>query len=153
MNKKEFISRVADAVRENGARKPVRVSRHVFNITDDSGNSAKFVIKEKNKEVMYTTEDAGIIIDACLAVIEDALKHGEEISIKGFGSLGLHYRAARRTKQPGTEEWFDVDARYVPKFWYGNDLRMAARVFELSSAEDEERKNLQHHEPYEDGDE
>lgn len=152
MNKKEFISRVGDAVRENGARKPVRVSRHTFNITDDTGNTAKFVIKEQNKDVQYTNDDAAVVIEACLAVVEDALKHGEEICIKGFGTIGLHYRAARRTKQPGTEDWYEVEARYVPKFQYGNDLRMAARVYELSQIEESERPKLA--EPdYDDGDE
>lgn len=151
MNKKEFISRVAEAVRDNGARKNVKVKKHTFHISDDSGNTANFIIKEQDKSVQYTVDDAGVIIEACLAVIEDALKHGEDISIKGFGTLGLHYRAARRAKQPGTEEWYDIEARYVPKFQYGNDLRMAARIYELSKNEEDERPSPP--EPYYGGDE
>lgn len=135
MNKKELISRVTEALRVNNMRKPISVKKHTFHITDEDGNSADFHIKQQDKNVLYTVDDTANIIDACLAVILDAIKNGEEISIKGFGNLGLHYRAARRTKEPNSGEWCEVEARYVPKFAYGNDLRMAARLYEIGLAE------------------
>ena len=135
MNKKEFISRVAEALRENDLRKPVSVRKHTFHLTDDEGNSADFNIRQQEKSVLYTADDVANIVDASLAVILDAIRKGEEISVKGFGTLGLHYRAARRTKEPNSGEWCEVDARYVPKFAYGNDLRMAAKLYEVSLAE------------------
>lgn len=135
MNKKEFISRVAEALRANDLRKPVSIRKHTFHITDDEGNSADFNIRQQEKSVLYTADDVANIVDASLAVILDAIRNGEEISVKGFGTLGLHYRAARRTKEPNSGEWCEVDARYVPKFAYGNDLRMAAKLYEVSLAE------------------
>lgn len=135
MNKKELSSRVAEVLRENNVRKPISIKKHTFHITDDDGNAANFHIKQQDKNVIYTVDDALNVIDACIAVIVDALKNGEEINIKGFGNLGLHYRAARRTKEPNTGEWCVIEARYVPKFSYGNDLRMAARLYELSNAD------------------
>lgn len=144
MNKKELISRVTEALRVNNMRKPISVKKHTFHITDEDGNAADFHIKQQDKNVLYTVDDTANIIDACLAVILDAIKNGEEISIKGFGNLGLHYRAARRTKEPNSGEWCEVEARYVPKFAYGNDLRMAARLYEIGLAE--------HGEQAEDGD-
>lgn len=135
MNKKELISRVTETLRENDLRKPVSVRKHTFHITDDEGNSADFNIRQQEKSVLYTADDVANIIDASLAVILDAIRKGEEISVKGFGTLGLHYRAARRTKEPNSGEWCEVDARYVPKFAYGNDLRMAAKLYEVSLTE------------------
>lgn len=135
MNKKELSSRVAEVLRANNIRKPVSVKKQTFHITDEEGNTADFHIKQQDKNVIYTVDDTMNVIDACLAVIIDAIKNGEEISIKGFGNLGLHYRAARRTKEPISGEWIEIEARYVPKFSYGNDLRMAARLYELSHAE------------------
>ena len=135
MNKKELSSRVAEVLRANNIRKPVSVKKQTFHITDEEGNTADFHIKQQDKNVLYTVDDTANIIDACLAVILDAIKNGEEISIKGFGNLGLHYRAARRTKEPNTGEWCEIEARYVPKFSYGNDLRMAARLYEVGLAE------------------
>ena len=140
MNKKELSSRVAEVLRANNIRKPVSVKKQTFHITDEDGNTADFHIKQQDKNVLYTVDDTANVIDACIAVILDAIKNGEEISIKGFGSLGLHYRAARRTKEPNSGEWCDIEARYKPKFSYGNDLRMAARLYELSHAETEQEE-------------
>ena len=114
MNKKEFISRVTEALRENDLRKPVSVRKHTFHITDDEGNTADFNIRQQEKSVLYTTEDTANIIDACLAVILDAIRKGEEVNIKGFGCLGLHYRAARRTKEPNSGEWCEIEAGMSP---------------------------------------
>lgn len=132
MNKKELAGRVTDYLRANEIRKPISIKKHTFHVSDDDGNSADFVVKRRDKTVIYTVDDTNNIIDACLEVIADALKRGEEINIRGFGVLGLTYRAARRTKQPGTDDWYDVEARHVPKFTFGTDLRLAARVYDLS---------------------
>jgi nucleoid DNA-binding protein len=140
MNKKELSSRVAEVLRANNIRKPVSVKKQTFHITDEEGNTADFHIKQQDKNVIYTVDDTMNVIDACIAVIIDAIKNGEEISIKGFGNLGLHYRAARRTKEPISGEWIEIEARYVPKFSYGNDLRMAARLYELSHAESDQEQ-------------
>lgn len=140
MNKKELSSRVAEVLRANNIRKPVSVKKQTFHITDEDGNTADFHIKQQDKNVLYTVDDTANVIDACIAVILDAIKNGEEISIKGFGCLGLHYRAARRTKEPNSGEWCEIEARYIPKFSYGNDLRMAARLYELSHAEAEQEE-------------
>ena len=140
MNKKELSSRVAEVLRANNIRKPVSVKKQTFHITDEDGNTADFHIKQQDKNVLYTVDDTANVIDACIAVILDAIKNGEEISIKGFGCLGLHYRAARRTKEPNSGEWCEIEARYIPKFSYGNDLRMAARLYELSHAETEQEE-------------
>lgn len=142
MKKKELIERVTDALRAADVRKPIALQRHVFTITDDDGTSAKFVVRRKERDVIYTIEDATNIIDACLAVIIDAIKHGEDIEIRGFGTIGVHKRAARRTKEPNTGEWCVVEERYVPKFTFGKDMRMAARVYELSLGESSEPINL-----------
>lgn len=132
MNKKDLISKTVEVLQENNIRKLVAAQKTVFHISDDNGNQSDFVIKKSNRGLLFTTADVTAIIDACLAVVEDAIKHGEDIAIHGFGTLGVHHRAARQTKHPDTGETISVDARYVPKFTFGNTLRMAAKVYELS---------------------
>ena len=136
MNKRELASRTMEVLRSNNIRKPVFIKKHTFHITDDDGNTANFHVKQQDKNVIYTVDDTMNVIDACIAVMVDAIKNGEEISIKGFGTLGLRHRTARRTKEPLSGEWCEIEARYVPKFSFGNDLRMAARLYELSLPED-----------------
>lgn len=137
MNKKELISKVVEVLCENNIRKPTRAQKTVLHISDDHGNQSDFTIKKSNGGLLFTVNDVTAIVDACLAVVEDSIKHGEEISIHGFGTLGVQYRAARQTKHPDTKEVVDVAARYIPKFNFGNSLRMAAKVYELSLSDTE----------------
>lgn len=132
MNKNNFIKCVSDLLRENNIKKPVSIPRQVFHISDDEGNSKDFTIKKTDKSVIYTTDDISTIIDACICVIQNALKHGETISFHGFGSIGLNYRKPRMTKRVGTDENIIIEGRYVPKFSFGKDLRMCAKIYELS---------------------
>ena len=132
MNRKELVKRITNLMRENNISKPVSSPKQVFHISDDEGNTRNFIVRKTDKSVPYTTEDINAMMEACLYVITEALKKGESISIRGFGTLCLKYRKPRATKKPGTDEWVDVRGRYVPKFSFGNDLRMCARVYELS---------------------
>lgn len=132
MNKKDFIRCVSDLLRTNDIKKPVSIPKQVFHISDNEGNSKDFTIKKTDKSVLYTKDDVAAIVDACLYVIQDSLKRGEPISFHGFGTLGLNYRKPRATKCVGTEENVVIEGRYVPKFSFGKDLRMCAKIYELS---------------------
>lgn len=132
MNKKDFIRCVSDLLRTNDIKKPVSIPKQVFHISDNEGNSKDFTIKKTDKSVLYTRDDVAAIVDACLYVIQDSLKRGEPVSFHGFGTLGLNYRKPRATKCVGTEENVVIEGRYVPKFSFGKDLRMCAKIYELS---------------------
>lgn len=150
MNRKELVRLTSSVMRENNIKKPVYARKQVFRISDDSGNAKDFVIKQNDIGVSYTIDDIEAVLDACIYVIQEALKRGESITVRGFGSLGLNYRKARMTKHPSTGETVDIDAHYVPKFVSGNDLKMCAKIYELSIGE-----KLQELPPFddEDGDE
>ena len=132
MNRKELISRITGVMRERNIRKPVSSPKKVFHISDDEGNTRDFIVRRTDAKVLFNNRDVGEVIDACIFVIEDAIRHGESISIPGFGTLALKYRKERATKRPNTEEWVKVDARYIPKFSFGNELRLCAKLYELS---------------------
>ena len=138
MNKKELISKTVDVLRENNVRKPVAAQKTILHISDDHGNHSDFTIKKSDTGLLFTVNDVTAIIDACIAVVEDSIKHGEDVSIHGFGTLGVRHRAARQTKHPGTGDSVSIDARFVPKFNFGNALRMAAKVYELSLSDRED---------------
>ena len=132
MNKKELINKTVEVLRDNDIRKHISAQKTVLHISDDQGNQSDFVIRKSERGLLFTAGDVTAIIDACLAVIEDSLKHGEDVSIFGFGSLGLRHRAARQAKHPVTGDPVNINAGYVPKFNFGNTLKMAARVYEMS---------------------
>ena len=138
MNRKEFARRIATLMREKDIRKPVSIPKQVFHISDDEGNARDFVVRKTDKSVQFTIEDVESMLDAIIFVIEDSIRHGEEISIRGFGTLGLHYRKSRKLKHVGTGEDTVAEARYVPKFTSGHDLRLSAKMYQLSLSDMDE---------------
>ncbi len=67
-------------------------------------------------------------------VVEEAVKEllehmvstlasGERIEIRGFGSISLHYRAPRMGRNPKTGEKVALNAKCVPHFKPGRELR------------------------------
>lgn len=132
MNRKEFAKAIVERLQEKGERKPVRTPGHVFHITDNYGNKKDFVAKPEQHTECYTEVDVKKIIDAGVAVIKEALAHGQVVSISGFGSFGLKWRKARNTKDLSTGKEITINPRYVPRFSFGNDLRMCGKLYELS---------------------
>ena len=53
----------------------------------------------------------------------EALSQGDRIEIRGFGSFSLHYRAPRVGRNPKTGESVELDAKHVPHFKPGKELR------------------------------
>lgn len=137
MNKKDLVSRIVDVLKQNNIRKRVSAQKTILHISDDFGNNSDFIVKKSDTGLLFTAGDVNSIIDACIAVVEDAIKQGESISIHGFGTLGVNRRAERHTKHPDTGDEITINARYVPKFNFGNSLRMAAKVYEMSLSEKE----------------
>lgn len=129
MYRKELVRRVASVMRERGIKKPITFPKQVFHISDDYGNTRDFVIKRTDKSVVYTIEDIEAILDGLIYVAEEALKRGENVSIRGFGTLCLHYRKAHAVKHVATGEDTFSEARYVPKFLAGSGLKIAAKMY------------------------
>lgn len=132
MNRRDFVKDVCSYLRANNISKPISVPKQVFHISDDEGNKKDFSVKKTDKNVIFTFEDVDAILEACLEIAKNALRSGDNISFRGFGTLGLNYRKPRKTKQIGTDTDVVIDGRYVPKFVFGNDLRLCAKLYELS---------------------
>lgn len=132
MNKKQIVSEITNRLRENSIRKDVCVPKYVFHLSDDNGNHKDFVVKVKDKTVAYTAKDVEAILEVFTCIVEDSLKRGESVTWQGFGTFGVHFRAARKVRNPNTGEWTDVAERHVPKFHFGKRLRLAARVYHWS---------------------
>lgn len=142
MTKLEMISRIAAYMREKNIRKAVSMPKQVFHISDNEGNTKDFTVRQTDKTVAYNTDDIAAVLDACLDIIKDALQNGEEVSVRGFGALKLQLRGGRWTKHPVTGEHIDVAAKYLPKFTFGNDLRICAQLYELSLKDEEEARSI-----------
>lgn len=135
MNRKELVRAVATAMRERDIKKSISLPKQVFHISDDDGNTKDFVLRKTDKRVLYTVEDIEAIIDSCIYVMIEALKRGEKIAFRGFGVLGLKYYKPTVHKHVATKEEVYIKGHYVPKFYIGDDLRRAAKIYEVSLGE------------------
>ena len=135
MVKKELLRRAAAVLRENGVKKPVSMPKQVFHISDDEGNKKDFVVRKTDKNLPYNAEDMEAMFDACVYVIQEALKAGEEVSIRGFGTFGLRYRSPRTAINVSDGEPIVIDGHFVPRFLFGTDLKRCAQFYEQSLAD------------------
>ncbi|MGR3808471.1 integration host factor subunit beta [Testudinibacter sp. P80/BLE/0925] len=62
-------------------------------------------------------------VKSILESMSQTLENGDRIEIRGFGSFSLHYRQPRVGRNPKTGDKVDLDAKYVPHFKAGKELR------------------------------
>ncbi|RAU17858.1 integration host factor subunit beta [Nitrincola tibetensis] len=70
-----------------------------------------------------SVKDVELAVKTMLDHMTEALASGDRIEIRGFGSFSLHYRAPRIGRNPKTGESVSLDAKYVPHFKPGKEMR------------------------------
>ncbi len=68
-------------------------------------------------------KDCEVIVESIFSSIIDALRAGDKVEIRGFGSLRVRERRARMGRNPKTGAPVAVPARKVPYFKPSKDLR------------------------------
>ncbi len=81
------------------------------------------LITEVSRNAELSKKDAENIVNVFLDKIVDALKDGEKIELRGFGSFKLRRRNSRVGRNPRTSEAVQVPAKKVPYFKPGKDLK------------------------------
>jgi integration host factor subunit beta len=81
------------------------------------------LIAEVSRNAELSKKDAENIVNVFLDRIVEALKEGEKIELRGFGSFKLRRRNSRIGRNPRTSEAVQVPAKRVPYFKPGKDLK------------------------------
>ena len=68
-------------------------------------------------------KDAGKALAAILDEIQDALKNGDKVQLVGFGSFEVRAKAARKGRNPKTNEEIDIPASKCPAFKAGKAFK------------------------------
>lgn len=84
-----------------------------------------------------TRRDGEVIVDTIFDAVIGALKAGEKIEIRGFGSFRIRQRKPRIGRNPKTGAKVEVPAKRVPYFKPSKELRDLVNPGEASSAKDE----------------
>jgi integration host factor subunit beta len=70
-----------------------------------------------------TRRDGEVIVETIFEAVIGALKSGDKIEIRGFGSFRTRQRKPRIGRNPKTGERVDVPAKKVPFFKPSKELR------------------------------
>jgi integration host factor subunit beta len=79
------------------------------------------VVAEQNPHL--TVRDVEAIVTTIFDEITDALADGRRVELRGFGAFSTRAREARTGRNPRTGTAVEVDAKRVPYFKPGKELR------------------------------
>lgn len=72
-----------------------------------------------------TPQDAAEVINIILASMTNALKNGDNVEIRGFGSFSIREYGSYTGRNPKTGEEITVNSKKLPFFKPGKELRNA----------------------------
>ncbi|MCY4045587.1 MAG: integration host factor subunit beta [Cellvibrionales bacterium] len=75
------------------------------------------------QQPQLSVKDIELAVKAILDQMANTLADGHRIEIRGFGSFNLHHRDARVGRNPKTGEPVQLEAKSVPHFKPGKELR------------------------------
>ncbi|HUY82844.1 MAG TPA: HU family DNA-binding protein [Acidobacteriaceae bacterium] len=81
-----------------------------------------------------TRRDGEVIVDTIFDAVIGALKAGDKIEIRGFGSFRIRQRKPRIGRNPKTGAKVDVPAKRVPYFKPSKELRDLVNPGEKATA-------------------
>lgn len=68
-------------------------------------------------------KDTEVVVNTIFDAMTDALRRGERIEIRGFGSFQVKVREARDGRNPKTGEMVNIPAKRTPFFKVGKELK------------------------------
>ena len=87
----------------------------------------KDLVNTLAKKVGLSKKAANDAIDTMIETITKSLKKGEKVTFVGFGTFTVRKRAARKARNPRTQQIIKVPAKKVPVFRPGSELRKAIK--------------------------
>lgn len=143
MKKKDIIKRTTEILKERDVRKTVPAVKSQMYIHDAEGNESQFTVKCEPRSYQFNESDVAAVLDALLDTARECLRVGDEMSIYGYGTLGTHYIAPRRTVMIDGSGERVVDGHFIPKFFPGKYLRMDVKTYEMNRGGDTDFKIIE----------
>jgi integration host factor beta subunit len=84
---------------------------------------SELVDKVAEANAALTRKDSEAIVNIIFDSMGDALRSGEKVEIRGFGSFTVRERGAREARNPKSGEVVSIPAKRVPFFKTGKELR------------------------------
>ena len=81
------------------------------------------LVEQVSRVADLTKKHSEVIVDTVFRSIITALRRGEKIELRGFGSFRLRQREPRKGRNPKTGDCVDVPPKKVPYFKPGKELK------------------------------
>jgi integration host factor subunit beta len=81
------------------------------------------LVEEVAKVTELTRKDSEVIVETLFESVIKALKTGDKLEVRGFGSFRVRQRNARVGRNPKTGEKVEVPAKRVPYFKPSKELK------------------------------
>ena len=94
-----------------------------------------------------TRRDGEVIVDTLFEAVIGALRSGDKIEIRGFGSFRTRQRNARTGRNPKTGDKVDVPAKRVPFFKPSKELRDSVNPPAARESRSEDSSAVDPHHP------
>ncbi|HTY20158.1 MAG TPA: integration host factor subunit beta [Geobacteraceae bacterium] len=72
---------------------------------------------------VLSRKESEMVVNIVFDSMSDALKRGEKVEIRGFGSFTIRERGAREARNPKSGEIVSIPAKKTPFFKTGKELR------------------------------
>lgn len=92
------------------------------------------LIEEVSRVVEMSRKDSEVIVETIFDSIVRALRTGEKIEIRGFGSFRTRQRQPRIGRNPKTGTRVEVPAKRIPFFKPSKELKDLVNVAEAAAA-------------------
>ena len=74
------------------------------------------IINEVSNNTGLTKVETEAVLEGIVNSISEALKKGNRVDIRGFGSFIIKERKARQARNPSTNKIISLNLRYIPSF-------------------------------------
>ena len=82
---------------------------------------AQFV-EALSQQLDHSKQESERVLDAVLKIVTDALKQGEKVDLRGFGTFKIRESKARQARNPRTGEAVAVPAKKIGTFKPSKEL-------------------------------
>jgi len=86
-------------------------------------------------------KDTEIVVNTIFESMAEALRQGQRIEIRGFGSFQVKIREAREGRNPKTGEPVHISAKRTPFFKVGKELKEMVDKVPLEAVQDASQGN------------
>ncbi len=84
---------------------------------------SELVEKSAEANKLLTRKESEMVVNIVFDSMCEALKQGEKVEIRGFGSFTIREREAREARNPKSGEIVRIPAKKTPFFKTGKELR------------------------------